>query len=98
MFSALALLMSLQVAHAESKPVAYVLCKLKGNVRTVRIDLDANGVCTTTYNKGGADKVIGSGRNQPSCQHFLDNVKVNLEKSNWKCRNVETSNLSESGK
>ena len=98
MFSAFALLISLQFAHAESKPISYLLCKLRSNVRTVRIDLDSDGVCKTVYSKEGSDKTIGSGRSQASCQNFLNNVKLNLEKSNWKCRDVEPSNLSESVK
>lgn len=84
-------------ASAEGPSINYVLCKLKGNVRTVRIDVDDQKTCHTIYSKAGVEKEIGSGRNKGSCDHFLDNVRINLEKSNWKCHDITSATVSESG-
>jgi hypothetical protein len=73
-------------AFGETKTTSYFICKSKGSVRTVRVELDEQGVCHTFYSKNGIDKAIGSGRNKESCQHFSDNVIRNLENSGWKCR------------
>lgn len=98
MISLAALLFTLQFAQAaDAKPLAFIICKLKGNVRTVKINLDDKGMCTTVYSKHGVEKEIGSGRNQGSCKNFLDNVRTNLEKSNWKCREVAADSVTESG-
>lgn len=77
-------------AQGVHHPKNYVLCKLGKSVRSIRVQVDEQKVCQTIYNKHGADQMIGSGRNYDSCVKFLDNVKTNLEKSNWRCRDVES--------
>jgi hypothetical protein len=84
------------IGWAETKPTAYVICKNGSQVRTVRVELDAEGVCHTIYSKQGAEKGVGSGKNKDSCMQFLNNIRVNLEKSNWKCRDVEAATVDES--
>lgn len=76
-------------AFAETKPIAYSICKLKASVRTVQVKVDDKGICKTLYSKQGDEKSIGSGRNKESCLQYLNNVKINLEKSGWKCRDVD---------
>lgn len=74
----------------------YWLCKNKKDVRTIRIAVNAAGVCTTYYSKQGSEKVVGSGKNHASCDNFLANVKSNLEKSNWNCRDISASRVTAS--
>ena len=88
---------AVSVLAADSHPQTYVLCKLRGDVRTIRIHVDANG-CRAVYTKAGVDKPVGSGRNKGSCQDFLNNIRINLEKSNWKCRDVASATVTEGGK
>ena len=93
----LASLLSLSIsAFAETKPSAYVICKNSNQVRTIRVEVDAQGLCHTIYSKLGVQKSIGSGKNKESCLQFLNNVRVNLEKSGWKCRDVESATVDES--
>ncbi len=94
----LLLLFASLTALADTHPLAFVICKLHGNVRIVRVEVDAQNICQTYYSKDGVEKLVGSGRNHDSCVQWLKNIKTNLEKSNWKCRDVESATVSESGK
>jgi hypothetical protein len=82
-----------QVVDIESK--VYYLCKNHKQVRTVRVMVD-QGICSTIYSKEGAEKVVGSGKNYDSCIHFMDNIKANLEKSNWTCRDISSTRVTAS--
>lgn len=75
-------------ASLEVSNKAYWMCKQKNNVRTIRIQIDNQGICSTIYSKEGSEKLIGSGKSHVSCTNFLANVKTNLEKSNWVCRDI----------
>ena len=67
----------------------YVLCKNAKHVRTLRINREAeNGHCKTLYTKAGVDRVVGQGQSIYTCQHFLKNVRTNLEKAQWKCEEI----------
>jgi len=83
-----------QTVEVENK--AYWMCKSNKDVRTIRVHVGANGVCTTYYSKQGAEKSVGSGRNQESCANFLNNIKTNLEKSNWACRDISSTRITAS--
>jgi len=75
---------------------AYWICKFQKEVRTLRVFVNNSGTCSTHYSKQGEEKVVGSGRNQESCQNFLNNIKTNLEKSNWACRDVSGTRITAS--
>ena len=90
------LLASSQVGLAATKPTSYVICKNNGQVRTIRVEVDAQNMCHTIYSKQGVEKSVGSGKNLGSCTQFLSNVRVNIEKSGWKCRDVESATVDES--
>jgi hypothetical protein len=76
---------------------AYWLCKNKKEVRTIRVHIDEKtGMCATIYSRDGAEKTVGSGKNQESCIGFMNNVKTNLEKSNWSCRDISSTKISAS--
>jgi hypothetical protein len=83
-----------QIVEVESK--AYWLCKSRKQVRTIRVVVDNSGICTTMYEKEGSEKSVGSGRNHESCFNFLNNIKTNLEKSNWTCRDISSSRMTAS--
>ena len=83
-----------QVVEIENK--AYWLCKSKKQVRTIRVFIDDGGVCSTMYTKDGSEKNVGSGKNHESCFNFLNNIKTNLEKSNWSCRDISSSRMTAS--
>ena len=76
------------IALALQNPETFVLCRLNQSVRTIMVQVDKEGSCSTTYTKNGVDQNVGSGRNLSSCMSFLNNIKDNLEKSNWQCRQV----------
>lgn len=83
-----------QTVEVENK--AYWICKSNKDVRTIRVHVGNDGVCSTYYSKQGSEKVVGSGRNHESCQNFLNNIKTNLEKSNWACRDISTTRITAS--
>jgi hypothetical protein len=64
----------------------FLLCKNKGQVRSVYVENSGDGGCKTYYTKSGRSEVIGSGIHLQSCVQFLNNVKTNLEGANWQCR------------
>lgn len=64
-----------------------VLCKNKDVVRTIQIE-EASGQCTTVYTKAGVDREVGNGRNRSSCERVLENIRGNLDKAGWRCREV----------
>lgn len=74
---------------------SYWLCKNRKEVRTIRVQIDG-AVCTTFYSKLGAEKNVGSGKNHDSCVQFLNNIKTNLEKSNWNCRDISATRITAS--
>lgn len=76
---------------------AYWICKNKKEVRTIRVHInEQSGLCSTVYSRDGNDKAVGSGKNQESCMGFLNNIKSNLEKSNWSCRDISSTTISAS--
>lgn len=77
------------VTEVENK--AYVLCKNRKQVRSIRVAINNSGICSTFYSKEGDEKVVGSGKNHESCVNFLNNIKTNLEKSNWTCRDISSA-------
>lgn len=94
-----AVVASSALAFAEStvevENKAYWLCKNRKEVRTIRVQVDS-GVCTTFYSKLGSEKNVGSGKNHESCVNFLNNIKTNLEKSNWSCRDISATRITAS--
>lgn len=71
----------------------YYICKNQKEVRTMRVQIEASGVCVTYYSKQGSEKNVGSGKNHDSCANFLNNIKTNLEKSNWNCRDISSTKI-----
>lgn len=82
------------VVDVENK--AYYLCKNRKEVRTIRVQINPSGICNTLYSKAGEEKLVGSGRNHNSCIDFLNNIRTNLEKSNWNCRDISSARITAS--
>lgn len=72
---------------------AYFLCKRKKQVRTIRVHINHDGICGTFYSKDGDEKMVGSGKAEQSCMNWLNNIKTNLEKSNWTCRDISDTKI-----
>jgi hypothetical protein len=73
---------------------AYWICKNKKEVRTIRVFIDEkSNLCSTLYLKAGSEKVVGSGKMHESCMQFLTNIRTNLEKSNWTCRDISSTKI-----
>lgn len=83
-----------QVVEVQNK--AYWLCKNKKEARTIRVQVDKANICTTYYSKQGTEKSVGSGKSHASCMSFLENIKTNLEKSNWACRDISATRITAS--
>lgn len=81
-----------QAQPAEVENKAYWMCKNRKEVRTIRVQID-NGICSTYYSKLGEEKRVGSGKNHGSCVNFLNNIKTNLENSNWTCRDISAARI-----
>lgn len=89
------------VAHSEEKKSSetkdkvdsYVLCRNSGVVRTIRVAKNSEG-CETMYTKSGVDSQVGQGKYIDSCRTILNNIRQNLEKSSWSCREVSNAGVS----
>ncbi|NJM10423.1 MAG: hypothetical protein HC883_06125 [Bdellovibrionaceae bacterium] len=82
-----------QTVEVQNK--SYWMCKNRKEVRTIRVIIE-EGICSTFYSKAGEEKRVGSGKNHESCQNFLTNIKTNLEKSNWSCRDISSTRITAS--
>ncbi len=80
------------IALAEESVASIIVCKQKKFVRTIRIislaDQEKENKCVTMYTKAGTDKIVGGGKNMWTCNNLAQNIKANLEKADWKCKEV----------
>jgi hypothetical protein len=74
----------------------YLMCKNKADVRTVRVSKKNNGGCLTTYTKQGVDKIVNESWAPDRCEKVLNNIRTNLEKASWKCKDISDSRVSSS--
>lgn len=71
-----------------------VLCKSNKNVRTLRIETDAEKKCRAIYTKAGVDQTIGSSTNASTCEEVVAGVRKTLEEVKWSCREVKEARSS----
>lgn len=93
---AIALLIALSAnASVDERASAFVLCKNKKDVRTIRILTDGEKTenCKITYSKGGSEETVGSNRTLGSCKSILKSIQTNLESAAWSCRSVQTAHI-----
>jgi hypothetical protein len=73
---------------------SYYLCKLNHIARTIRVKKDADGTCETTYTKEGIDRVVSKSSSLDRCFKVIENIKENLEKAAWKCKDISGARVS----
>jgi hypothetical protein len=74
---------------------SYILCKKGSATRTVRVKVESSR-CITTYTKSGLDEEVGRSTAPDRCFQVLDNIRTNLEKGSWKCRDISSARVSQS--
>ena len=84
------------VTAAVESNTTYLMCKNKSVVRTVRVSVKGNGGCMTTYTKDGIDKIVNESWAADRCGKVLNNIRENLEKASWKCKDISDSRVSAS--
>lgn len=72
----------------------YLMCKNKNVVRTVRVLKKEGGGCQTAYTKEGVDQVVSESQWSKGCEKVLNNIRVNLEKASWKCKDISDARIS----
>lgn len=83
-------------AMPSEKDVTYLICKSRASVRTLRVQTRNNGSCFTTYTKEGVDQIVGSSKENQTCLKVLSNIRENLEKGSWKCKDISEARVSSS--
>jgi hypothetical protein len=78
------------------KEATYLICKNKASVRTLRVQTRKNGSCFTTYTKNGVDQVVSNTSDHGRCSKVMSNIRENLEKGNWKCKDISEARVSSS--
>ena len=66
----------------------YIMCRNQKTVRTIRVEKDDSKECVTLYTKAGVDREVGRGQNFNSCTKVAENIRTNLDKAGWKCKEV----------
>lgn len=87
---------SITYADVEQKETAaFVLCKNKKDVRTIRVLKGSQKAenCMTTYSKGQVEEVVGQNRSLSGCRSILKSIQSNLENAQWSCRSVEMARV-----
>ena len=73
----------------------YYMCKSGTTVRTIRVEIKEK-TCIGIYTKEGNDQVVANYKNSKACHPVVENIKTNLEKSKWKCKDISSSRVSSS--
>jgi hypothetical protein len=79
-----------------AKDATYLICKNKAVVRTLRVSKKSNGGCLATYTKDGVDQVVGQSWATERCSKVIGNIRENLEKAHWKCKDISEARVSSS--
>lgn len=74
-------------AFAEGK-AAFVLCRNKKTVRTIRVE-KKNQEFQTIYTKSGVDKTVGQASGYLSAFTIMKNIEANLKGAGWSCADIE---------
>lgn len=82
--------------ESSEKAPTYLICKSKGIVRTLRAQKKPSGACVATYTKSGVDQIVGRSSDMDTCTKVLTNIRENLEKGNWKCKDISEARVSSS--
>jgi len=96
MFSFSSASLAEEATSAPEKDPTYLICKLRGSVRTLRVEKKKGGPCITTYTKEGVDQQVSESWLNNRCSKVLLNIRDNLEKGNWKCKDISEARVSSS--
>ncbi len=73
------------------------MCKNAKTVRTLRVEQKSNdNNCVAFYTKSGVDREVVRAQSVSKCLQVVDNIKGNLEKADWKCKDVKSVSFSSS--
>ena len=72
-----------------------VMCKSKGEVRTVRITTQG-ATCKAMYSKAGVEQLVAKSGSTQLCFEVLHRIKKNLEEASWTCKDISSSRVSNS--
>jgi len=90
----LTLIFTLSPVYKTFAKPSYLLCKNQKIVRTIRVvDIKEQERCVTMYTKAGIDRIVGMGNNIWTCNNVLNNIRGNLEKAFWKCKDISDANI-----
>lgn len=81
-------------AEAVKPAPRYELCELGREVRSLRIKLAPNGVCTAVYTKEGVDQNVGESSEFMTCHRVIERIRKNLTTGGWACRDISTERVS----
>lgn len=84
-----------QVAFAQQGQNTIVICKLDKQVRTLRIQKNAENKNVLLYRKYTKDQDLGQFQFLKSALQVMREVQQNLENSNWECREVQQAKISD---
>jgi hypothetical protein len=74
-----------------------VLCRNQNTVRIIRVEKEEGGPhCVARYSKSGSEKEVGRALNFDNCVKIMQNIKINLEKSSWKCKEATNTTITSS--
>lgn len=83
------------VINSTGKSSIFLLCKDNTqSVRTLRMEKKASGQCVTSYSKQGIDKPQIHSKKEEDCLEVMQNIRANLEKGNWKCKEISGLRIS----
>lgn len=84
---------SAPTSAVESNRNHYVICRNDKVVRTIRVEIK-NGICRAIYSKEGQEDVVAKSGANEKCYEVVGQIRGNLEKSVWKCKDVEPDRIS----
>ena len=84
----LTLLAGTGYAESESDREAFVLCRNRKIVRTIRVEKNEQNF-HTIYTKAGVDKTVGEAQWYEHAFGIMKNIRKNLEGAGWTCLDVE---------
>jgi RecJ-like exonuclease len=75
------------------QPSAYIMCKNKKSVRTIRVEKAHNErQWVTYYTKLGVDQEVARAQSFTNITRIVENIKENLTKANWQCKELKKAN------
>lgn len=84
------------IQEEELDDKSYFMCRLDGEVRTIRMMKRIDGSCFVNYTKKGIDQKISESKSALVCPDVFQRIKSNLEQAGWHCKNISSSKVTNS--